>query len=266
MDKRLEEILVPVKKHDSQGNPKEYIYLKGEILFCTGTGKAAEANNRGARLIIEGNYNEALKVFLESIKNASLFLPFRYNIGLVFLHLNKLDLALLNLEKVVGLLPEFWKTYLHIGYIYARKGRDDVAIEFYRNALSKNPNSLKGYTLIGNIYFKRNQMERAKTYYDAALTIDPKFPDGLLGLAKIHFKRKEYYRALIIIEMINLSADYDKSLHYYYAECAYKLRRYKTAYEQYAILLKFRRDKFFLTNSIELINHKLNLCKMLIER
>ena len=68
------------------------------------------------------------------------------------------------------------------------------------------------------------------------------------------------------IKSIAPGSDYDISLHYYYAECAYKLRDYKTAFEQYTTLLKFRTDKFFLTNSVELIKHKLRLCKRFIER
>ena len=68
------------------------------------------------------------------------------------------------------------------------------------------------------------------------------------------------------IKSIDLSGDYDKALHYYYAESAYKLKDYQTAYDQYTALLRYRTDKFFLTNSLLLIQHKLDLCRRFVER
>ena len=155
--------------------------------------------------------------------------------------------------------------YLQIGYIYERLQKYDDAIRYYRESLARNRRSFQVFVLIGDIYLAREQLELAGKYYKAALDIEPKIPNAMLGQAKIHYKRKEYYPALVILQLIPLKEGYDKSLHYYYAECAYKLRRYTLAYNEYNTLLKYRNDKFFLTTSVALIKHKIDLCKRFME-
>lgn len=262
---RLTNLLRVAEKAPDSGEPSEEMYSKNEIIFCTGESKAALANNKAARLMEEGDFSTAEKVLNEALKHAPLFFPFRYNIGLCYIHLSKLKLAMLNLTRAADIFPEYYKTYLQIGYIYERRQKEDMAVSYYRKALEKNRRAYRVFVLIGDIYLNRDQLEMAEKYYEAALDIKSRAPDALLGQAKIHYMRKEYYRALTIIKYIPRKDEYDKSLHYYYAECAYKLRDYKTAYTQYAKLLEFKSDKFFLTNSVSLIKHKLDLCRRFIE-
>jgi cytochrome c-type biogenesis protein CcmH/NrfG len=140
------------------------------------------------------------------------------------------------------------------------------AIDQFRIGLKKNPREINTYILIGDIYFERNQLRIAKRYYEAAIQLQNLFPNGLLGLAKIHFKNEEYIKTIVILKSIDTSNEYDKSYHYYFAESAYKLSDYKTAVEQYEMLLQFKSDKFFLINPILLIQHKLELAKRFIEQ
>ncbi len=259
-DDRLRYQLRQVEKPPPDIQPKDYMYSKGDFIYCTGKSEAALANNKAADLMEEGDFKSAEAAFKQALKHAPLFFPFRYNIGICYIHLHRLKLAHLNLKKASNLLPEFHKTYVEIGYIYERWQKNDTAITCYRKALKKNRRAHKVYVLVGDLYLGRNQLEMAKKYYEKSLDIVPKSPNALLGRAKIHFKRKEYYKAILIIKYIPLEEGYDKSLHYYFAECAYKLRDYKTAHAQYSKLLEFRNDKFFLTNSVSLIKHKLDLC------
>ncbi len=240
--------------------PKENLYSKGDFILCTGESNAANANNKAVNLMEEGKFDTAATVLQEALKHAPLFFPFRYNLGICYIHLDCLKKALLNLHKASNVLPEFHKTYLHIGYIHERRQKNDTAILYYRKALEKNKRAHEVFVLIGDLYLGRNQLEMAKKYFAASLELAPKSPNALLGKAKIHFRKKEYYKAIIIIKYIPIKEEYDKSLHYYYAECAYKLQDYKTAHKQYTTLLKYRNDKFFLTNSVALIKHKLDLC------
>ncbi len=239
--------------------PRETIESKDGILFCSGNSEMAKTNNRAAGLILKENYNEAAQILVEGLKNAPLFFPFRYNLGICYLYMNELKGALLQFNKVKDIIPEYSKTYLRIGYIYQRWDLDSEAVIAFRDALKRNVKELSSYIEIGNIYYKRNQLEMAKKYYESSLKINHRYPDGLLGMAKILFKREKYIQAINSIKAINISGEYDKALHYYYGEAAFKLRDYKTASEEYAKLLKFSNDRFFMTNSKSLIEHKLNL-------
>ena len=245
--------------------PTEKIYLGKEALFCTGEEKVAVENNRAARLLEEGKYEEAREILNNALPHAALFFPFRYNLGLCYLHLDDLKMAHFHFTKAQQVVPQFPKTYLQLGYIYERWNRDSEAVETFREALRRNARELDTFILIGDIFFKRHQLEMAQKYYDASLTLQRRFPNGLLGRAKIQFMRKRYLQALNLLKAIDTKGDYDKSLHYYYGEAAFKLRDYKTAAEQYEILLKNRTSRFFLTNSSRLIEHKLNLSRQFIE-
>lgn len=241
------------------------IYSKDDILFCSGDDQAGGENNRAAELMMIGEFNAASQVFEEALQHAPLFLPYRYNLGICYLYLNRLDLALMHFTKAQQLVPEYNKIYLQIGYIYDRRNDETRALDYFTRALQLNPNELNTYILIGDIYFKRNQVNIARRYYEKALKIDPVYPNGLLGLAKIHFQKEEYIKAIVLFKSIDTNKSYDKSLHYYYAESSFKLGDYRKAAEEYEKLLTFTNDRFFLVNSILLIKHKLDLSRRFIE-
>ena len=250
--------------------PEEYasesIYSKGDVLYCTGDSPAASANNMAADFMMEGNYSEAEKILSQALTRAPLFFPFRYNIGICYLYLNRLDHALIHLNKAEQIVPEYYKVNLQIGYIYSRMNRESQAIDNFRAALRKNPRDLNTIILIGDLYFERNQLAHAQEYYREALRLNRTFPNGLLGLAKIHFINEEYIKAIVLLKSIDLTGEYDRALHYYYAESAFKTMDYGKAVEQYEELLKYKQDRFFLTNSVLLINHKLDLARQFVDR
>jgi len=249
-----------------EGSPTERIYSKGELLYCTGESEAARANNGAADLMAEGNFREASGLLLDALKRAPLFLPFRYNLGICYIYLNQLNTAQLHLTKALYLLPRYSKTHIQLGYIYDRYGKGDIAMDYFKNAIRINPKELNALIYIGDVYYNRKQITMAEKYYDQALLVEPRFPNGLLGKAKIHYYREEYFKAIVQIKSISTAGEYDRSLHYYFAESAFKLRDYKTAFEQYEKLLHYRNDRFFLVNSAGLIKHKMELSRRFVER
>ena len=241
------------------------IYSKGDILFCTGDDPAGSLNNSAAELMEEGNFTQALTLLEEGMAKAPLFFPYLYNAGICALYLNKLNASIIYFSKAAQIAPEFWKTYLQLGYIYNRLNKENAAIDQIRIALKKNPRDLNAYILIGDIHFERNQLRIAQTYYETAIQLQHLFPNGLLGLAKIHFKNAEYLKAINMLKSIDISGEYDKAYHFYFAESSYKLGDYKAAVEQYETLLNFKNERFFLTTPLILIKHKLDLAKRFTE-
>ncbi len=253
----LKNLLRIAKNPPKEFSPSEEIYLKDKAIFCTGEGRAALVNNSAAELILQGKYREAEKILYAALKERSLFFPFRYNLGVCHLYHNELKLSHLHFTKARQAIPEYWVSYMQLGYIFERWNRDSEAIEAFRQALHLNKRDINIYVRIGDIFFKRNQLEMARKYYDVSLKLEHSFPNGLLGRAKIYFRRGQYLKAINMLKTINTRKPYDKALHYYYAESAFKLREYKTAAKQYRILLQFQTDRFFLTTSPVLIKHKL---------
>ncbi len=263
----INSLIHQIGKNEVKQTAKLRIFSKDDVLFCTGTDRAGELNNRAAEMMKEGKYADAEKLLLQGLKHAPLFFPYHYNAGICNLYLHRLSRALMYLNKAIQIVPEYSDTYLQIGYIYGRMNKESNALEFFREALRLNPRELNTYVLVGDIYFQRDQLATAEKYYDAALKVKNTFPNGQLGKAKINFKNEKYSRAIIWLKSIDISrGDYDKSLHYYFAESAFKTGDYKTAVQQYEKLLQFKNDRFFLKNSLLLIRHKLDLSKRFTER
>lgn len=247
--------------------PQYTIYEKDGVLFCTGDTEVAVQNNKGAQMIIAGDMEGAIMVLKKGLQHAPLFYPFLYNSGVAYMRCRKYDEARVYLEKAMHVVPENPKIYLLIGEVYSLTGREGDALYYFRKSLQINSKEIDALIKIGNIYIERNQLELSSKYFDAALKIDPKYADAIIGFAKIHFKRGEYYKTLVRLKAIKLDniITYDKAYHYYYAESAFKLKDYHTAYTQYEQLLQFKNDVFFLTHSYSLIEHKLHLSKQFAE-
>jgi len=134
----------------------------------------------------------------------------------------------------------------------------------FREAIRQNKRELNALVLIGDIYYANDEFSMAKKYYDASLTVDPDFPNALLGRAKLLFAQKEYLKTIEEIKKIKLSDAYDKALHFYYAESAYKTADYGTAEEQYSTLLQYPADKFFMTIPRSIVERKINACRQAV--
>jgi tetratricopeptide (TPR) repeat protein len=253
-------------KNPDDAGPRDHIYFKKDIVYCTGTSNLAEVNNRAAGKMEIGDYAGAVEILDGSLKNSALFFPFRYNLGISCLHLRQLKKSLLHFKKAQAVVPEYYGTYLQMGYIYQQWYHDNEAIDSYRLALKWNKKELNTYVLIGDLFFNRSQLHMARKYYDQCLRIDHRFNNAVLGKAKVHFREGNYYKALVTLMAIDTRKEYDKSYHYYYAETSFKLQDYKTASKHYAILLENRNDRFFLTNSVTLIEHKLDLSNRFIDK
>ncbi len=260
-EKDIHDLIRLLQESPEKKVPKEYIEARDGILFLSGESKAAEVNNRAAGLMKEGNFTEAEKILKRALEKDALFFPFRFNLGICYLYLNKLKLSMINFTKAQQIVPEYSRTYIRLGYIYQRWKMENKAISSFREALRRNRKELDSFILVGDIYFQRNQLELAKKYYEASLTIDNRFPNGLLGLAKVLYKRGKYIQSIVQLKTVKTDSEYDKSLHFYYAEASFKLRDYKKAAEEYEKLLQFKNDKFFLTYSKEMISHKLDLSR-----
>ncbi len=262
----LKKLLRDVRSFKPEPPPREELYSKNDIIYCTGELEVAKLNNTAAEMISFGEYSAAKSLLKRGLKRAPLFFPYLFNAGICSLYLGEYDQALLHMNRARAILPEFSRTYLQLGFIHQMKAKEEEAIRHFRKALEVNLYELESLILIGDIYYNRNQIMQAEKYYRASLEFDPEYPNGLIGIAKIHFYRKEYASTIIVLKGVMTEGDYDKSLHYFYAESSYKLQDYQSAFDQYKTLLTFKTDKFFITHARSLVQHKLNLAEKFVNR
>lgn len=249
------------QEREDRGRPLS-IYREGEILYCEGTLPAAEANNRAAKLMAQGNYREALPILKDAITHAPLFYPFHCNIGKCYMHLLDFTRAQHHLEKAKQIVPQYFLAWLISGQAYELQGDYNRAIDNFRKSANLDPDYLQSYIFLGDVFLRMGRRKTAEKYYDYTLEKDPYYTNGIIGRAKLLFNNKRYYKAYQTLRIINTEKyEYDKIYHYLYAECAYNLQNYSEAYEQYTKLLEFKADRFFITTGVDLIEHKRELAR-----
>ena len=258
----FKDLMAQLSITDNETLPREKIIAKGDLLTCTGNLPASNACNKSVELIENGKIDDAIILLEEALKHAPLFVPFRYNLAVAYSYKLQFLRAHINIDKAIMQFPEYYLFYLTKGSFFEMSDDEDNALVYYKKAYKLNRYSLRSLIIIGDLYFSRNQHSMARQYYDAVLKQDVRHGGALLGIAKIEFSLKKIYLAYMTLKKIDLKKeDYDKSYYYYYAECAYKLKRFKEAHESYVELLKYRNDKFFIKMSLDLIEHKADLSK-----
>lgn len=243
--------------------PRERLYTQGRFMAASGKQIAARLNRDALEHLLQGRWQKAVKFLTLGKKKAPQFLPFRYNLGVAYFHLNRYDKALQEFRFARRLLPNWSKIYIRIGECRQKMAQKNEAIDAYRKAIKQNERDMEAMVALGNLYYKHKNYYTARQYYQHAHKIKPDYLDASTGIAKIKFAYGKYYQATQVFKKLDYDdhKGYDKALHYYYAESLYKIRNYKKAVEQYKILLKYPEAPFFTTHAPSLIRFKLNLAQ-----
>jgi tetratricopeptide (TPR) repeat protein len=147
------------------------------------------------------------------------------NLGLSYISLNGLDLAIIELKKAIAIDPGFAPAHSSLGVAYYKKRSSDLAIAEHKESIRIDPASyiyhnnlaaaynqkgnadlafaeakkaLAVYPLdadahhnLGDAYYKKNEFDLAATEYQKAIAIKPN-PAAHLALGVTYFHKKEW--------------------------------------------------------------------------
>lgn len=96
-----------------------------------------------------------------------------------FIYLEQKDTAsaVVLLDKICGLYPDFMPAFEHLGSIYASR-RSPLALEYYNTALRIEPKNCNVRYGIAKYYQSIGDYEQAEHYYKEMLDIDENLPDA----------------------------------------------------------------------------------------
>lgn len=243
--------------------PKEKIFSENNLLLTSGEQRVARLNRQAVNFIQRGSYHQARKILEDIKEHAPQFLPARFNLGMTYYLLRDYEKSVSEFSYSYTLMKEWSTIPLHLGYVWERLAKYNKALDYYREAVKINNRDLQAYIALGNLFFLQKSFYRAEKYYRYALKIEPAYTDARFGIAKVLYAHQKYYDAVLLFRRIDLKKfpNYDKALHYYFAESLYKSRAYSEAVQQYELLLRFPESPFFSTYAYELIKFKLELAK-----
>lgn len=127
-------------------------------------------------------WKDEVSLFTEIVKKSPHKAKPRANLGAALLKQNKLDEALIHLEKAAEMDNRYAFIYNNIGIVYERRGNTEEALRYYRIALTREPTYPRARNNIASLYYKSGQIENAAKEYETVLQSHPDDPEAHHGL------------------------------------------------------------------------------------
>jgi tetratricopeptide (TPR) repeat protein/S1-C subfamily serine protease len=166
-------------------------------------------NDRAGLLVKFKRYLEAEKVYTKAIELEPRSI-FYYNRSLIYGNQKQWDKALLDLDRAIGLKPNYFKAYYNRGNVYYAKQKWKKALADYDRVISLintsfdlKPEYASAYLNRGLLHKRLNQYDRALTDYNEALRINPNYLQAYLNRGALYGKQKQWHQAF---------ADYDRAI------------------------------------------------------
>lgn len=177
-----------------------------------------------------------------------------YNLGKAYLHLDRLNEALLQFQKLVNFAPKNALAYLLLGQVLNSLGRLDEAVDVFRTSLNIFSENAIALTNLGNVYSQLGKPTMALNSYKNAMKVQPAYVlahDSVgelyaytlqdIETASKHFRKAldldpDYVRALHNLGNINMSTGSDIKAMKYFERVIEIDPRFAAAYGNLAII------------------------------
>ncbi len=156
----------------------------------------AEArNNIGVVLADQGKYNEAIKYYRQAIEAEPKYVKAVVNLEHALEAIGHPGDALIELEKLVKLVPDSSEVRIKLAALYLKLQRYPETLEQATRALEWNQDNIQALRIQGAAYRAIGKNAEAQACFEKILAIDPGNFAFYLDLADLHFQRKEYQEA-----------------------------------------------------------------------
>lgn len=192
--------------------PGEYsVFVKGDHIvinwYPPATDNSTERlHNDALMLAKQGDYESALKKWLEVISVSPNDPEYQYNVGIAYFQVKRYEEASKHLQKALELCPIHFKAHLLLGTIYIKTGNFDLAENHINESLNLNSDNALAYLNLGAIHSVRKDYQKGLQMFQRAIELAPKEARAYLGIAKIYSmtgnvaKANEYFRKVIELD------------------------------------------------------------------
>lgn len=143
------------------------------------------AVRRGKRLLKEKQFDEALEVFEELVRNEQADNFVHTAIGRIKTKRKDLDGALAHFQTAIKLDPSKPQGYIRSARILFSQGQLDQAREALNNAIRVQPKASAAYVGLGIICQREKKPELAISHYEKALSFNPRMVAARKRLAQV---------------------------------------------------------------------------------
>ncbi|MDX2190220.1 MAG: tetratricopeptide repeat protein [Bacteroidota bacterium] len=157
--------------------------------------------SQGFAFSSKGGYQEALPYFKAAVKVDSLDEEAWRMAGLCLLNINKLDSALLFINKAIELNPEGFMAYYLKGYYYLSIRDEANAEQMFKESIKNRINNGDAHAELGNIYLNRGLTSPAIEEYKNALGFGNVNPNTYTNMGVAYMNIQDYEAAINLFNM-----------------------------------------------------------------
>ena len=138
-----------------------------------------EQNNYeiASELFLEGEFDKALEIYENILKNDPNDLSALQNIAISYKHMGNHDRAFEIYDKIFSINPNHSASLNNCGNLYMQIGNYKRAIEYYEKALEIDPNAKNTYANLGSLYQRQEDFEKALNCFNKQN--DPKYDQSI---------------------------------------------------------------------------------------
>ncbi|MBI5375663.1 MAG: tetratricopeptide repeat protein [Candidatus Schekmanbacteria bacterium] len=156
---------------------RNYVW-KSDLTLWTDTVKKSPYNAwvheyYGYALYVNGQVDEAVKEYHDSIKTDNSIPDAHINLGVAYFTKGLIDEAIKEFLKTIEIKPDFVEAHDYLGRAYEQKGLTEKAFIEYKKSIEIDNNYSEGHYQVGRIYFINRDPERALNEFNIALKINP---------------------------------------------------------------------------------------------
>jgi tetratricopeptide (TPR) repeat protein len=136
--------------------------------------------------LIEGGKNDRAPEFVAALVSR----------GVTYWHLDKMPLALADLNRAIALDPKNARAYRERSNIYRGNGNFDKALDDADEAVRLDPNDPQAFDNRGNVFSNNKQFDRAIEDYNEAIRLDAKYAQAWQDRGANYYFKQNYDEAI----------------------------------------------------------------------
>lgn len=163
---------------------------------------ARAVQQEGEAYLLQGNYTQALRKFLEAEKRNPEDPYLHHDLGLAYMGKDRYKLAEKHFRKAVRLNPDYIAAFNSLGTAYLRQEKYDKAIEYFQQ-VADNMLYAKPHYAVSNIgwaYLRKHEYNQAVKFFSKALDTDPEFVQAIHGKAVAYLSLQQPEKAVSLLE------------------------------------------------------------------
>jgi len=135
-------------------------------------------NNLGNALLQKGRLDEAMAQIQKALGINPNYPEGYCNLGIVLFQKGRMDEAIADYEKALRIYPTYAEARNNLGNALLQKGQVDEAMAQFQKTLDINPDYADAHYNLANAFAQKGQMDEAIAHYEKALKIDPTYADA----------------------------------------------------------------------------------------